>query len=88
MSYQFVHLESYSRKADSKDRSTDFIFSEASRMPEASVHVSYPLPPVVVLGVSVEALQEIHDTARHAELSHDDALRRQLNRSQGLGLSR
>ena len=25
---------------------------------------------------------------RHAELSHDDALRRQLNRSQGLGLSR
>ena len=29
----------------------------------------------------------VHRT-RHAELSHDDALRRQLNRSQGLGLSR
>ncbi|MGO4319811.1 conjugal transfer protein traA, partial [Agrobacterium sp. MCAB5] len=28
----------------------------------------------------------VHRT-RHAELSHDDALRRQLNRSQGLGLS-
>lgn len=29
----------------------------------------------------------VHRT-RHAELSHDDALRQQLNRSQGLGLSR
>lgn len=63
MGYQFVHLESYSRKADAKGRSTDFIFSEASRKPEASVHVASPLPPVVVFGVSVEAVQEIHDMA-------------------------
>ncbi|NTH43012.1 hypothetical protein G6K98_00040 [Agrobacterium rhizogenes] len=63
MGYQFVHLESYSRKTDANGRSTDFIFSEASRKPEASVHVSTPLPPVVVYGVSVEAVQEIHDTA-------------------------
>ncbi|MDR6820238.1 hypothetical protein J2X76_005435 [Neorhizobium sp. 2083] len=66
MGYQFVHLESYSRKADANGRSTDFIFSEASRKPEASVHVSTPLPPVVVYGVSVEAMQEMHDAAAAA----------------------
>jgi len=61
--YQFIHLESYSRKADAKGRSTDFIFAEASRKPQASVHVSNPLPPVVVYGVGIEEVQEMHDTA-------------------------
>jgi len=63
MGYQFVHLESYARKADAKGRSTDFIFAEASRKPEASVHVENPAPPVVVYGVDVSTVQEIHDTA-------------------------
>lgn len=31
MGYQFVHLESYSRKADAKGRSTHFIFDELER---------------------------------------------------------
>ncbi|MQB35700.1 hypothetical protein DXT97_02555 [Agrobacterium tumefaciens] len=66
MGYQFIHLESFARKADAKGRGTDFIFSEASRRPEASVHVETPLPPVVVYGVDVEAVQEIHDTAAAA----------------------
>jgi hypothetical protein len=66
MGYQFVHLESYARKADSKGRSTDFIFAEASRKPEASVHVENPAPPVVVYGVGIEDVQEIHDTAAAA----------------------
>lgn len=66
MGYQFAHIESYARKADAKGRSTDFIFAEASRKPEASVHVANPLPPIVVFGVGVEALQEIHDTAAAA----------------------
>jgi hypothetical protein len=63
MGYQFVHLESYARKADAKGRSTDFIFAEASRKPEASIHVSKRLPPIVVFGVGVEAVQEMHDAA-------------------------
>lgn len=66
MGYQFVHLESYSRKADAKGRSTDFIFSEASRKPGASIHVANPLPPVAVFGVDVDAVQEVHDTAAAA----------------------
>lgn len=63
MGYQFIHLESYSRKADAKGRNTSFIFSEASRKPEASVHVSAPAPPVVVYGVGLDTVQEMHDAA-------------------------
>lgn len=63
MGYQFVHLESFSRKTDAKGRGTDFIFDEASRKPDASVHVSNPSPPVLVHGVGVEAVQELHESA-------------------------
>ena len=63
MGYQFVHLESFARKPDSNGRNTDFIFSEASRKPHASIHVVSAMPPVVVYGVSVEEVQEIHDNA-------------------------
>lgn len=63
MGFQFIHLETYSRKADSKGRNTDFIFNEASRKPVASVHVPHPSPPTVVYGVGVEAVQEMHDAA-------------------------
>ena len=63
MGYQFVHLESFARKADDKGRSTDFIFSEACRKPEASVHVANPQPPIVVHGCDIDELQEMHDKA-------------------------
>lgn len=58
-----MHLEGYSRKADAKGRDTNFIFGEASRRPEASVHVASPAPPVVVHGLRIEEVQELHDSA-------------------------
>ncbi|TPP11524.1 hypothetical protein [Rhizobium glycinendophyticum] len=63
MGYQFVHLESYSRKPDAKGRGTDFVFAEASRKPEASVHVANPAPPIVVFGIGIDQTQELHDTS-------------------------
>ncbi|SNB71869.1 MULTISPECIES: plasmid recombination protein [unclassified Agrobacterium] len=63
MGYQFIHLEGYARKADAKGRDTNFIFGEASRRPEASVHVASPAPPVIVHGLSIEEVQELHDSA-------------------------
>ncbi|WQO64674.1 hypothetical protein U8C40_16285 [Sinorhizobium medicae] len=63
MGYQFVHLESYSRKPDAKGRGTDFIFAEASRKPDSSVHVANPAPPLVVFGVDLHQTQELHDAA-------------------------
>lgn len=63
MGYQFIHLESYSRKADAKGRDTNFIFGEASRRPEASVHVSAPASPIVVFGIGLDQVQQMHDSA-------------------------
>lgn len=69
MAYQFVHLESWSRKADDKGRSTDFIFDEASRKPIASVHVAEPRPPTVIYGVGVDEVRQMHDTAAAAAMT-------------------
>lgn len=63
MAYQFVHLESWSRKPDAAGRSTDFIFDEASRRPLASVHVAEPKPPTVIYGVDVDEVRQMHDAA-------------------------
>lgn len=61
--FQFVHLESWSRKADDKGRSTSFIFDEARRKPIASVHVPDPKPPTVIYGVGIEDVRQMHDAA-------------------------
>lgn len=63
MAFQFVHLESWSRKPDSKGRSTEFVFDEASRNPSASLHVQNPKPPTTIYGVGVEEVQAMHDAA-------------------------
>ena len=61
MGFQFVHIETYSRKADKHGRSVDFVLAEAGRRPDASQHVSSPMPPRVVLGESVEGVRALHD---------------------------
>lgn len=63
MSFQFVHMTAYSRKGDSKGRSTSYIFSEARRDPGACIHVTIPAPPVVVFGIGVDAVERLHDAA-------------------------
>lgn len=69
MAYQFIHLESWSRKPDAKGRSTDFIFDEASRKPIASVHVADPRPPTIIYGVSVDEVRQMHDAAAAAGMT-------------------
>jgi hypothetical protein len=63
MGFQFVHMESFSRKGDAQGRGTGFIFAEASRKPEASIHVANPLPPTVVYGLDVADVESLHDAA-------------------------
>lgn len=60
MGYQFIHLEAYSRKADSKGRSVHWVLAEARRDPEASLHVDAPMPPELVHGVSLDQLASLH----------------------------
>lgn len=69
MSYQFVHLEAFSRKGDGKGRSTAFVFNEARRDPDASLHVANPLTPVVVYGVGVDEVERLHDAAADAAMT-------------------
>jgi hypothetical protein len=63
MSYQFIHLEAFSRKGDGKGRSTNFVFNEARRDPAASLHVARPSPPIVVFGIGVDEVERLHDAA-------------------------
>ncbi|WP_236736215.1 hypothetical protein [Agrobacterium tumefaciens] len=63
MTFQFVHLESWSRKPDGKGRSTDFVFDEVTRRPSASLHVQNPKPPTTIYGMHVEQVRTMHDAA-------------------------
>ncbi|TAV90456.1 plasmid recombination protein [Rhizobium leguminosarum] len=66
MGFQFVHMESFSRKGDGKGRTTGFVFAEARRDPAASVHVAHPEPPVVIYGLDVADVEALHDAAADA----------------------
>ncbi|MBB2678935.1 UNVERIFIED_ORG: hypothetical protein GGI61_002495 [Rhizobium esperanzae] len=61
MATQFVHMENFSRKGDRKGRSTSFVFGEATRRPDASLHVRDPLPPVVIHGLPLDEVERLHD---------------------------
>lgn len=63
MSYQFIHVETYSRSGGRNERYTvRDIMAEARRSPEASLHVAAPLPPVLVAGCALEELEQKHDS--------------------------
>lgn len=70
MAYQFVHIETYSRKPrkvkGTKDQwnSTQQVFEEAQRNPDFSKHVENPRAPLPVLSrgaMAVSDLQALHD---------------------------
>ena len=61
MSYQFAHLNVYSRKADKTGVNTDFVFGEVMRVAGCCDHVEHPQPPVLVYGMDVPALKTLHD---------------------------
>jgi len=83
VSFQFVHLQAFSRKSDSKGRSTGFVFSEARRDPGASIHVANPSPPVVVFGVGVDEVERLHDiTAEAATTTPKGGKPRKVQKSQ------
>ena len=68
MSYQFVHMEVYSRKGRD-GRGVDFVLAEAERRPDACLHVANPLPPEVVFGVDVGAVRRRHDDRAQAAVT-------------------
>lgn len=63
MSFQFIHMEGYSRKGDGKGRTVAFVMAEVRRDPVASVHVATPSAPVVVYGATIDKVEAMHDAA-------------------------
>lgn len=59
--FQFVHMETYSRKADARGRSVGFVLQEAAREPVACLHVENPGVPTVVHGVGPAEVAVLHD---------------------------
>ena len=58
---QFMHLQSYSRKANEGGQSVEQVLAEASRAPEYSTHVPDPRPPSLDYGMSVDEVRKLHD---------------------------
>ena len=66
MGFQFVHLQTFARKPNKAGQSTTFVLDEASRRPDASLHVADPRPPELVHGVSLDVLRGLHDERAEA----------------------
>ncbi|MBY5933743.1 hypothetical protein KUV51_12095 [Tateyamaria omphalii] len=58
---QFMHLQSYSRKANPRGQSVEQVLAEAARAPVYSKHVVEPQPPSVVYGVAANEVRKLHD---------------------------
>jgi hypothetical protein len=59
--FQFIHLETYSRKTDPHGRSVAYVLAEAERQPDACLHVENPAPPELVFGIPLPELRALHD---------------------------
>ncbi|MEP3046831.1 MAG: plasmid recombination protein [Roseibium sp.] len=83
MGYQFIHLETYSRKADSEGHSVDWILAEARRDPEASLHVESPQAPELIYGIELEELASVHEClADEAKTTLKNGKTRKIRRDQ------
>ncbi|MBD0864697.1 MAG: hypothetical protein GDA36_03350 [Rhodobacteraceae bacterium] len=58
---QFMHLQSFSRKANGGGQSVQQVLDETERKPEYCEHVDGPQPPVVVYGIGVDEVRSLHD---------------------------
>lgn len=59
--FQFVHFGAFSRKGNKHGQSTDFVFGEVERRPDASLHVHNPSPPEIVFGLPISDVRALHD---------------------------
>lgn len=58
---QFMHLQTFSRKANEGGQSVEQVLAEASRVPAYSKHVANPRPPSLVYGVAADEVRRLHD---------------------------
>lgn len=63
MGFQFVHIETYARKADRHGRSTAWVLDEAERREGSCPHVTDPQPAEIVHGMALADVRRRHDEA-------------------------
>lgn len=63
MGFQFVHIETYARKADRLGRSTSWVLDEAERQAGSCPHVANPQPAEIVHGMALADVRRLHDEA-------------------------
>lgn len=63
MGFQFVHIETYARKADRLGRSTAWVLDEAERREGSCPHVADPQPAEIVHGMALADVRRLHDEA-------------------------
>lgn len=68
MGFQFVHIETYARKADRLGRSTAWILDEAERQEGSCPHVAAPQPAEVVHGSALAGVRQVHDQAAESHV--------------------
>ena len=83
MSYQFAHLNVYSRKADKTGVNTDFVFGEVMREDGFCNHVEHPEEPILAYGISVADLKRLHDDrASEAKMTNAKGQTRSIRKDQ------
>ena len=83
MAFQFIHLETYSRKPNKKGVGTNFVFDEASREAGACEHVKNPQKPNLVYGMPLEELRSLHDSrASAAKMTNSKGQTRGIRKDQ------
>ena len=83
MSYQFAHLNVYSRKADKAGVNTDFVFGEVMREDGFCNHVEHPEVPILAHGMSVADLKRLHDDrASEAKMTNAKGQTRSIRKDQ------
>jgi hypothetical protein len=58
---QFIHLEAHSMKKGSKRQTVHDVISEAARVEGFCPHIETPRPPIIIDGISLQALRKRHD---------------------------
>ena len=83
MSYQFAHLETYSRKSTGKKLSVAQILQEADREPGACQHVEKPEKPTLIYGLQIQDLKALHDRlADEATTTNNKGQTRKIRKDQ------
>jgi len=83
MSFQFAHIESYSRKSNKRGVNVRYVIAEAKREAGACEHVENPKAPSLVYGITLDELEALHDEmADRAMMTNSKGQSRKIRQDQ------